>query len=242
MTDPERVLVRLARLVTRELDRPLVDRLSLACRDFLAVDGAAIVLGHGAAPRQLTYSTDERAARLEDLHDVLGEGPSVDAYRHGRIVTGVLRSGETRPWPLFTPAALNVIGVATIHAIPIRAADHVVGVLTLHQLGEDRPPPDPEEAQFLADAVGAAVLAEPSSYGDARAGSGDQGSESWHRQAVIDQATGMVMVQLGVAAEDAMALLRAHAFAHSQSLTDIASRTLARELDFTGTMESGDVE
>jgi GAF domain-containing protein len=242
MTDPERVLVRLARLVTRELDRPLVDRLSLACREILAVDGAAIVLGYGAAPRQLTFSTDERAARLEDLHDVLGEGPGVDAFRHGRIVTGELRSGTSRPWPLFIPAALDVIGVASVHAIPIRASSRIVGVLTLHQLGEHRAPPDPEEAQFLADAVGAAVLADPSSYGDARAGSGDRGSESWHRQAVIDQATGMVMAQLAVPAEDAMALLRAHAFAHSRSLMDIARRVLARDLDFTGTMESGDVQ
>jgi GAF domain-containing protein len=242
MTDPERVLVRLARLVARELDQPLVHRLSMACREILAVDGAAIVLGYGAAPRQLTYSTDERAARLEDLHDILGEGPAVDAYRHGRIVTGVLRSGKTRPWPLFIPAALDVLGVAAIHAVPIRSADQVVGVLTLHQLGEHRAPPDPTDAQFLADAVGAAVLADPSSYGDARAGSGDQGSETWHRQAVIDQATGMVMAQLGVAAEDAVALLRAHAFAHSRSLLDIATRTLSRELNFTGTIESGDVE
>ena len=41
------------------------------------------------------------------------------------------------------------------------------------------------------------------------------------------------MAQLGIGVEDAMALLRAHAFAHAASLDDIAAQILSRRLNFS---------
>lgn len=60
-------------------------------------------------------------------------------------------------------------------------------------------------AQFLSDSVGAALL------GDEASSTGE-GLSSWASRATVHQATGMVVAQLGVSAEDALALLRAHAF------------------------------
>jgi hypothetical protein len=42
----------------------------------------------------------------------------------------------------------------------------------------------------------------------------------------------MVVAQLGVRTADAMALLRAHAFAHDVSLERVAAAVVRRELDF----------
>ena len=56
-----------------------------------------------------------------------------------------------------------------------------------------------------------------------------------HR-AEIHQATGMVLVQLGVSAIDALARLRAYAFVHQRLLIDVAHDVVARRLVFAPDM------
>jgi AmiR/NasT family two-component response regulator len=55
-------------------------------------------------------------------------------------------------------------------------------------------------------------------------------------RADIHQATGMVLVQLGISATDALARLRAHAFCHQRLLIDVACDVVARRLMFTPDM------
>ena len=43
----------------------------------------------------------------------------------------------------------------------------------------------------------------------------------------------MVIAQLGVAPDDAMALLRAHAFAQGATLSEVAALVVQRRLDFS---------
>ena len=43
----------------------------------------------------------------------------------------------------------------------------------------------------------------------------------------------MVIAQLGVEADDALALLRAHAFANASSLLEVAADVVERRLNFT---------
>ena len=58
----------------------------------------------------------------------------------------------------------------------------------------------------------------------------DPGSEFSRR--TIHQATGMVLAQLNVTADDAGLILRAHAYASGRSVRDVADDVLARRLDF----------
>jgi hypothetical protein len=51
-------------------------------------------------------------------------------------------------------------------------------------------------------------------------------------RAEVHQATGMVIAQLGVTAETALARLRAHAFVHDLSITDVARAVIDRTLRF----------
>jgi len=60
-------------------------------------------------------------------------------------------------------------------------------------------------------------------------------ADSWNSRARIHQATGMVMAQLRVSPDDAMALIRAHAYAHRQTLAAISDEIIARSLDFRTT-------
>lgn len=52
------------------------------------------------------------------------------------------------------------------------------------------------------------------------------------RRRQIHRATGMVMTQLGISAESALATLRAYAYVHAQPLEDVAVEVLTRRLRF----------
>ena len=55
-------------------------------------------------------------------------------------------------------------------------------------------------------------------------------------RAEIHQVTGMVLAQLGVSAEEALARLRGYAFVQQRLLIDVARDVLARRLTFTEDM------
>jgi hypothetical protein len=88
-------------------------------------------------------------------------------------------------------------------------------------------------AQFLADALGAALLRDPGSQAELAPG-------PWSSRAQIHQATGMVVAQLKINSEDALVLLRAHAYAHDTSLDAIAAEVVGRQLDFSAPDPHGD--
>jgi AmiR/NasT family two-component response regulator len=56
---------------------------------------------------------------------------------------------------------------------------------------------------------------------------GEQGAEAPLRHAVVYQATGMIIAQMNVTAEAALALLRAAAFNQGRQLTDVARDVVA---------------
>jgi hypothetical protein len=98
-----------------------------------------------------------------------------------------------------------------------------MGVITVHD-GPDMLA-DEAELSFLADAIGAAIV------GDLPAN--DDESQLWNERDRVSQATGMVIAQLGIGAADALALLRAHAFAHEVSVVEVSRSVVDRTLDFS---------
>lgn len=216
--------------------RPLPLRLCLACARLVGTDGGAITLAYTETERVTLCVTDETAARLEDLQDVLGQGPGPDAYRTGEAIAAPLGGPAAARWPMFTEAALAAAGQAAVYAFPIQPDHEILGVLTLYQTAPRPLRYEMAEAQFLADALGVALLRDPASQAEASVG-------PWASRAQVHQATGMVISQLRIGAEDALALLRAHAYAHATSLHAIADQVIGRHLDFstadTGTDRNG---
>ena len=61
----------------------------------------------------------------------------------------------------------------------------------------------------------------------------DEGSHAvWSERDKVSQATGMIVAQLRIAPADALAVLRAHAFAHEASVAEISRAVLSRQLVF----------
>jgi hypothetical protein len=75
---------------------------------------------------------------------------------------------------------------------------------------------------LLSDAIGAAVLND---------GVLLDGDAVWAVRSVVHQATGMLIAQLGVTPDDALAILRAHAFAQGATVESIAEQVVQRRLD-----------
>jgi hypothetical protein len=228
VTNRSAVLARLASLVAAGArDEPLAVRLCRACVQILGADGGAITLA-STRPERLTVSTSNgTSARIEDLQDVLGEGPGQQAFREGRVVVAQVDGAQGGPFPMFTEMAGDIAGALTVWAIPMHPGGVTIGVITLYRsvggLAESL-----DDAQFLADAIGAALL-------DDRASGGMVPFAAWSDRARVHQATGMIVAQLAIAPADAMAILRAHAYAQSTTLDEIATEVVQRRLSFTHT-------
>jgi hypothetical protein len=234
VNQPNPLLSRLTRGLARtEQEAPIALRLCVAFNEIVAADGGSITLGFSAPERMTLCVTDEPAEQVEDAQDVLREGPGLDAFRTGLAISGLSLAEQRRRWPMLADMLDTTTSAAslTLHAFPVRPDATVLGVVSAYQKGERVLAVSREDAQFLANAVGVALLGHlaPASVTD----------ERWAIRDRVDQATGMVVAQLRIPPADAVAVLRAHAFAHSTGLGTVAGWVLDRTLDF-GDTESSD--
>jgi hypothetical protein len=234
-TDDQRALSKFAMvLASLNQEESLTARLCEAGRRMLDADGASMTFDHAGSGRLLVHATDELSAKLDDLQDVVGEGPSFEAALTGEVVVARLGNGDEGRWALFADR-LNDLGfVGTLVAVPMHADLTVLGVLSMHRAGP-RQEEDLVSARFLGATVGTALLQDP------RVGRPDQVPKgAWATRSQIHQATGMIVAQIGVRTEDAMALLRGHAFAHDMTLVEVARDIVERRINFRDFTIEGD--
>ncbi len=138
----------------------------------------------------------------------------------------------SRRWPAFTSAARQ-LGAEAVFAFPL-----IAGVIRAGVLGLYRGSPGPLSHRQLGDllilADVATVMLLESAHGDIGDGDGEglggQSRDLALHRAEIDQATGMLTVQLGVPAAEAFVRLRAYAYAQDRRLADVAGDIVARRL------------
>jgi hypothetical protein len=151
------------------------------------------------------------------------------------VLAGDLSDTESdRRWPVFAPDARER-GAGAVFAFPL-----IVGAIRAGVLGLYRRSAGPlTGGQFgdlliLADMATLLLL---DSLGDGRVESDgfgswldDQSADLALHRAEIDQATGMLTVQLGVSISDAFVRLRAYAYSQDRRLAEVASDIVARRL------------
>jgi hypothetical protein len=205
-----------------------------AAVDGVDVDGVGVTVMISPSVRETVNATDPVATGLEELQLTLGQGPCVDTFAVGGPVLAFDLSAPEylARWPAFTPAALG-IGARAVFALPLQVGAIRLGVMDLYRV---RPggltPHELADALAYAETVCMLLL-------DAAAGAQPDSAElAWSRDdassrdAVVHQATGMVLVQLGTSADAAFARLRAHAYAHDRRLSDVARDVVERRLRF----------
>ena len=227
------LLSRLAVAVASEpVAYPLTMRVCRATRNLLGAGGASITLENSTPNRITLCATDKPADLLENLQDVLGEGPCRDAFDLGRPVETALDRSAVGRWPQFVPAAEAVIGSdGVLWSIPMHAGDEVIGAVSLYRRLPGALIESLDVAQFLADAAAAALIRDPLAFA-AHTTPADTGG--WSSRAQIHQASGMLASKLHITIDDALALLRSHAFTAGLELTDVASAVVERRIDLAG--------
>jgi hypothetical protein len=227
------LLSRLALAVASEPDSsPLTLRVCRATRSLLGAEGASITLENSTPHRVTLCATDKPASLLENLQDVLGEGPCRDAFDLGQFVETALDQTAMGRWPQFAPAAEVVIGRdGVLWSIPMHAGGDVIGAVSLYRRLPGPLVEPPESAQFLADAAAAALIRDPLAFA---AYTTFTGAGGWSSRAQIHQASGMLASKLGIGIDDAFALLRSHAFTTGIELTDVAAAVVDHRLDLSG--------
>ena len=206
-----------------------------ACRDA----GVPEVSVARYADRQLAsvvYASSKRAAELEQLQDTLGEGPSITALiERGPILLSDLSNGSAPPWVTFAAEA-TTMGVGSMWAVPLMVGAVDIGVLTVHGPQPARFTNDAwSEVVRFADAIVVVLLTpDPPEVAEPQEFLLPGGRFTTH------QAMGMVMVQQGGTLADALATMRAFAFASGTTLRDVAEKVVTRKLHFgNGTDDDG---
>ena len=223
-------------------------RICELCVTALPVTGAAITAMTGADHQNPVWATDEVAARIDELQFRLAEGPCVEAFTSRTpVLVHDITEGVHEKWPVFANAAALETVARGMYVFPLLGGPISIGVLDFYR---DQPvvfgPDDLARALRASDAAFWAVLdvrpgttLDPTGAPTVRRESGvDVDIEGWLADVPLErpevyQATGMIIAQLDVAPDAALATLRAHAFVQDRPIDAVARDVVARTLRFT---------
>lgn len=202
--------------------------------DGLDVDGAAISVLTTCPSRETLWATDPTAELLEDLQFSLNEGACVQAAGSRRpvLVANLRDSREAERWPIFAAAVAEHTEVSALFAFPLVWGAVDIGVMDLYRITPGELSPEQCRDALIAAETAALVMLGMGTEPE-RARDGDWLDPSINSRAEVHQATGMVLVQLGVSATEALARLRGYAFAEQRLLIDVARDVVGRRLSFT---------
>jgi ANTAR domain len=197
--------------------------------DVLPVRGARLSLMTSDGITTLVAASDALSERIADLAFTTGEGPAADAfYNRAMVMEPDLEVSGASRWPVFRPAALE-LGVRSLFAFPLQVGAARLGVLCLD--GDSTGMLSRSELTDALTLADAAMLVVLDHLGRAPPRDGWVTEVGGYLN-VVHQATGMIMVQLGLTAENALLRLRAHAFSNSRTVVSVASDVVARILVF----------
>jgi ANTAR domain-containing protein/GAF domain-containing protein len=174
----------------------------------------------------IAAASSDAARSVEELEFSLGEGPGTEAFLVSRpVLTPDLESAFDR-WHGYVPPALAA-GVRATFAFPLLVGAARFGVLHMHSSrARSLTVHDTAISLMLTELATEIVLDTYAAVGDHATVDGPLLGPD-ERRDVIYQAQGMVMVELGVSLQEALARLRAHAFAVERPLADVAADILA---------------
>jgi hypothetical protein len=192
------------------------------------VTGASISTLGDVLGNEIVSATSREAQRLDELQLDLGEGPCWDALRLGKpVLEPDLASDGARRWPSFAPAAGSV-AAASIFAFPVAVGSLRLGAVDLFATTRlELTPAQSRQATAMAKVVGRHLL----QYAVEHSGAPEESAGGYSRR-VVHQATGVVLAQLDMTAEEAALVLQGHAFATGRPVPEVAADVVAGRLGF----------
>ncbi len=192
----------------------------------VSVSGASVSLMSPDGSAGVVAASDDRSMSVGELPFAYGEGPALDAVSARRpVLVPDLRAESSGRWPGYTRSAL-LSGVNGVFALPLHVGAAELGVLDVYA---DEPGPLGSERMGIAlatvkDAIRILVDGDLVTVGGQLE---PDVSTALDYRGEIYQAQGMVMVDLGVDQVEALARMRAFAYAHDQTLKGLAHDVIA---------------
>jgi GAF domain-containing protein len=223
------IFVRLADTMVDDYDMvELLDTLVEECKLVLDVAEAGLVLADSDAGLQVMASTSERSSLIESLQLREHEGPCMQCYATGEVVTihDIRDLGDR--WQSFSELALEQ-GFRSVHAVPLRLRGRTIGALNLFResvgaLNED----DAAIAQALADVATIGIMQERLIREQTVIS--DQLQRALDARVVIEQAKGVVAQSHRIPVDAAFLRLRNYARSNDVRLVDAASKVVRRQI------------
>lgn len=207
--------------------------------DVFGVSGAAVsTLGDPFGSETVSASGPE-VVRLCEMQMDLGEGPSWQAIaNHEPVLASDLTQGPHEAWPVAWQA-LRDEGVQAVFAFPLVASGLDVGALALYSdTARALSSQQVREITALSMILARQVMRR-SALAAEHVGEENSPWEGPYSRREVDQATGMVLAQMDISADDALVVLQGHAFATSRPVRDVAVDVITRTLDFTNSTDQG---
>lgn len=241
MTDiPHAATVREARMVaafvemadTLVADYDVVDvlhRLVEHTVGLLDAAAAGLLLADQRSSLRVVASSSEEVRLLELFQLQANEGPCMDAYRTGEPILADDLGAFSRRWPSFAPQALQQ-GFASVHAVPLRLREEVIGALNLFGQRTGRlSEADLLVAQALADIATIGILQERAIHRSEVLT--EQLQTALNSRVIIEQAKGVLSHAGNLDMDQTFEILRGYARHHSVRLSDIAAQLANAALD-----------
>ncbi len=235
MTRAQRLRADLGAAMT-DAGSPLeaANSLCQACVELLQVDGASISLMHDGTSRGTFGASSDLSRRLDSLQYTFGEGPCLDAVRQGGPVLATdMSDPREQRWPAFRDAMLES-GVHAVFALPVAVASSYVGALDLFRSRRGDMSNEELTGGLMAAELAAVPLLDLLTADVDWEGAG-QGGDGWEQLASLErvevyQATGMIMGATGIGPAEALVRLRARAYAHGETASELAGALVERRL------------
>ena len=208
----------------------VIDLLSGLATDtarLLDVASTGLLLADPRGVLHVLAASSERTRALEIFQLQRDQGPCLDCYRTGTPVLVPDLGHESGRWPRFVEAAQSM-GFASVHAVPMRLRDNVLGTMGLFGdrvgvLGAD----DLSLAQALAHVASVAIVQDVAAAEQTRVA--QQLQHAVDSRVLIEQAKGVLAHSGGLDMEQAFAVLRGYARDHNERLTNVARTVVHRE-------------
>ena len=158
---------------------------------------------------------------LAELQFDGNEGPGIEALRLRRPVLVPDVAAAASRWPGYTHLASGQ-GLGAVFSFPLHEGAVCFGVLELYDVQPRRLTAEEMARATALARIATKRLLEPHTTG--RLGHLEDGVSKSLERAVVYQAQGMVMVDLGVTLAEAMVRMRGRAFSENLSLDELARR------------------
>lgn len=203
----------------------VTSQLAEDCARLLNVEAAGLLLADAGGVLHLLAATSSHVRKLEIFQLQREEGPCLDCFRSGMPVSVADLDAEKARWPRFSAVAAEE-GFASVHAIPMRLRDQLLGALGLFgsnpgALSDE----DAAVARALAHVASISIVHQNHSLPASNVLTGLQDAVASRR--LLEIAKGVVAELAGIGMDEAFTRLRRYAHLHNQRLSEVARQVVS---------------